>query len=227
MIARSPSGAPAGRAFPIYTAAEVAADLVVHLVGLPAAAASVGWLIVSVWPVSSLGQAAAVLVYGAGLIGMLAASAAYNLTRPGPAKAVLRRLDHAMIFVMIAGTYTPFLLTALAPGLGVPLCGLVWVLAMAGVGLKLGWYHRVERASLALYLGMGWLLLLVIRPIIAALPADVLALLLAGGVVYSLGALVHARCQRVRFHNAIWHAMVLAAAALHFAAVARIMLESV
>ena len=216
--------ATADRGFPAYTATERSADLVVHLIGLPAAITSVAWLVATVWPASSLEQAASALVYGAGLIGMVAASAAYHLAPPGPAKARLRRLDHAMIFVMIAGTYTPFLLNALAPGLGVPLCVLVWALAAAGVGLKLAWHQRVERASLALYLGMGWLLLLVIRPILAALPADVLALLLAGGVIYSLGSLVHARCQHVPFHNAIWHAMVLAAATLHFAAVARVLL---
>lgn len=194
------------------------------MLGLPAGIASSAWLLANAWPAGSPKQLATVFVYGFGLIGMLAASAAYNLARPGRAKAVLRRLDHAMIFVMIAGTYTPFTLNLLEPGIGLKLCAVIWALAVAGVGLKLCWYDRVERASLLLYLGMGWLLLLVIRQVVAAASAEVLALLLAGGVVYSLGSLLHERGQRVRFHNAIWHAMVLIAAMLHFAAVARVLL---
>ncbi len=189
------AGEPASdQGFPSYTGAEYAADVAVHLVGLPAAILSTVWLLAHVWPDASVMHAVTALVYGLGLIGMLAASAAYNLARPGRAKARLRRLDHAMIFVMIAGTYTPFVLNVLEPRLGLTVCGLVWALAVAGVGLKLGWYHRVERVSLALYLGMGWLLVLFIRPIIAGLSAELLALLLAGGVVYSLGSLMHTRC---------------------------------
>ncbi len=211
--------------FPRYTGAEIAADRAVHLVGLPAAIASVAWLVASAAPAATLKQIATLLIYGFGLIGMLAASAAYNLAPPSRAKALLRRLDHAMIFVMIAGTYTPFALNALGPRFGMPLCAAVWALAAAGVGLRLACFQRVERASLALYLGMGWLLLVVIRPLVAALPGGVLALLLGGGVIYSAGTLVHARGDgRVPFHNAIWHAMVLAAAGLHLAAVARLLL---
>ena len=150
MIARNVFAmATADRGFPAYTATERTADLVVHLIGLPAAITSVAWLVATVWPASSPEQAAAALVYGAGLIGMVAASAAYHLAPPGPAKARLRRLDHAMIFVMIAGTYTPFLLNALAPGLGVPLCVLVWALAATHFVSRAG---GVVRSFLVLYL---------------------------------------------------------------------------
>lgn len=213
-------------AFPRYTRAEFAADRVVHLIGLPAALAALTWLVAAAVPEASPGQTLTLLVYGCGLLGMLAASAAYNLTRPGPAKARLRRVDHAMIFIMIAGTYTPFTVNALGPRLGIGLCAAVWVLAAGGAGLKLVWPHRVERASLVLYLGMGWLVLPVMRPFIAVLPGEVLALLLAGGVVYSLGALVHGLGGRIPFHNAIWHAMVLAAAGLHLGALARLPLAA-
>jgi hemolysin III len=209
--------------FPSYTAAEAAADRVVHLVGLPAAIAATAWLIASTGPAATVKQTATLLTYGFGLIGMLAASAAYNFARPGRAKALLRRIDHAMIFVMIAGSYTPFALNALRSRLGIPLCAAVWGLAAVGVLLKLACYQRVARVSLALYLGMGWLLLVVIRPLVAALPGEVLALLLAGGIVYSVGSLVHVR-DRLPFHNAIWHAMVLVAAGLHLAAVARLLM---
>lgn len=208
-------------AFPRYTRPEATADAIVHLVGIPAAVISIGWLIASIGPLATTKQTATLLIYSFGLVGMLVASAAYNLSRPGRAKALLRRIDHAMIFVMIAGSYTPFALNALGPSLGIPLCIAVWSVAAVGIGLQLASFSRFRRVSLALYLGMGWLLLLVIRSLIAALPGEVLLLLLAGGVVYSLGSLVHT-LSRLPFHNALWHAMVLIAAGLHLTAVARL-----
>jgi hemolysin III len=152
---------------------------------------------------------------------MLSASALYNMTRPGRLKAVLRRLDRSMIFVMIAGTYTPFAMTALQPRLGLWVCAMVWGLAVVGVGLNVAHRRRLERLSMALYLGMGWLALAVLRPLLAAVPGSVLVLLIAGGVIYSLGSLVHARA-RMPFHNAVWHGMVVIAAGLHLAAVAEL-----
>jgi hemolysin III len=208
--------------FPRYDATEAAADRVIHIVGVSAAVTAVVWLLASLAPDATVKQVATLLVYSFGLIGMLAASAAYHLTRPGRLKSALRRIDHAMIFVMIAGSYTPFALNALGPGLGVPLCIAVWALAVIGVALKLACPLRFERVSLALYLGMGWMLLVVIRSFVASLSAEVLLLLLAGGIVYSLGAAVHA-AGRLRFHNAMWHAMVLIAAGLHLAAVSRVL----
>lgn len=120
---------------------------------------------------------------------------------------------------MIAGSYTPFAVNLVAPPWGLVLCVAVWTAAAAGIVLKLGWPRRFERLGLALYLATGWMLLPAIGPMADGLPARVLWLLLAGGVVYSLGTLAHL-AHRVAFHNALWHAMVLAAAALHFAAVA-------
>lgn len=205
--------------FPRYTAAENAADRTIHFVGLAAAATAIGWLLGRIAPGATIKQLVAVSIYCVGLVGMLAASAAYNLVAPSRLKVVLRRLDHAMIFVMIAGSYTPFTMGALRPQLGVPLCAVVWGLAAIGIGLKLACPSRGERASLGLYLGMGWLVLGILRPLMAVLPGAVLLLLLVGGLIYSLGAFVHARA-RMPFQNALWHAMVVAAAALHFSAVA-------
>jgi hypothetical protein len=110
-----------------------------------------------------------------------------------------------MIFVMIAGSYIPFIIGVLRPQLGVPLCAIVWGLAAIGIALKLLCPYGGERAFLGLYLGMGWLVLGVLRPLLMVLPGPVLLLLLLGGLVYSLGALVHAR-DSMPFHNALWHA---------------------
>ncbi len=208
-----------------YTAAESIADGLIHLVGLAAAGVAIVWLLDGIGPGATGKQIASVSIYGFGLVGMLSASALYNLVRPGRLKAVLWRLDHSMIFVMIAGSYTPFAINALPPQLGIPLCVAVWSLAAIGIGLKLACPHRCQPVSLALYLGMGWLVLVVLRPLSAVLSSDGMLLLLFGGVIYSLGSLVHTRT-RMPFHKPIWHAMVVIAAGLHFAAVAELLARS-
>jgi hemolysin III len=203
--------------FPACVAAEIAADRVIHLVGVPAGVAAACGLMAAIGPTASAKLTASLLVYSFGLIGMLAASAAYNLSRPGRTKELLRRADHAMIFVMIAGSYTPFALNVLPRNSGRLLCASVWLLAAIGIGMKLAFPRRFERLSLVLYLGIGWSVLSVLGTLIALLPRDVLVLLLLGGVAYSLGALVHS-LRRLPFHNAVWHALVLVGAGLHLAA---------
>ena len=208
--------------FPAYTRREVMADGVVHLVGVPAALGCVAWMLSALLTDGTARQLVAASLYGAGLVGTLAASAAYNLTRPGRAKAALRRLDHAMIFVMIAGSYTPFALCALGPDEGMPLAVAAWSVALLGAGLKLWLGNRYDLAFIVLYLAHGWMILPVLRSVIAALAPGALALLVAGGVVYSAGVLVHTR-QRWPFHNAIWHVMVLVAAGLHLGAISQVL----
>ena len=204
--------------FPAYSRAERGVDNAVHLIGVPAGVIAAAWLLAGVCRSTESGRLiASMAVYAAGLIGMLGASAAYHLTRPGRAKELLRRTDHAMIFVMIAGSYTPFALNVLESPGGVLLCAAIWALAGIGIAMKLAFPRRFEGLSLALYLGMGWAILFMIRPLIARLPAESLYLLVGGGVVYSLGAAIYT-CRRLRFHTAVWHALVLVAAGLHVTA---------
>lgn len=151
---------------------------------------------------------------------MLTMSALYNLSPAGPWQRRLRICDRAMIFVMIAGSYTPFAVSACPPVLGAILCVVIWTIAALGVTICVGWYSIYDRISIPLYLGMGWLILPVLPSLAASV--SVLVLLVAGGVVYSLGVIVHTRV-RVAFHNAAWHGMVVAAAALHLAAVALVL----
>jgi len=207
--------------FPSYGAPEILADKIVHALGIGAAVVALIWLIWRLPYDAGVQPVAAVTVYGIGLLGMLSASALYNFTRPGQWKAWFRKLDHAMIFVMIAGSYTPFVLLALRPGLGVPICILVWAIATAGIILKLMSVRRRKFLSLALYLGMGWLVLGFLPPLAAALSSGALLCLVLGGIVYSLGAAIHS-LSRVRFHNVVWHAFVVIAAALHLSAIAQI-----
>lgn len=198
------------------------ADRVVHLVGVPAGLACVAWMLGLLMAGGTPRQLLAAALYGSGLVGMLTASAAYNLTRPGRAKALLRRLDHAMIFVMIAGSYTPFALCALDPDQGVPLAVAAWGVAFLGAGLKLWLGNRYDLGFIVLYLAHGWMILPVLRSVIAALTPEALFLLVAGGAVYSAGVFVHTR-DRWPFNNAVWHAMVLVAAGLHLGAISQVL----
>jgi hemolysin III len=208
-------------AFPDYTKAERLVDAIIHVLGLIGAAIAVVWLFEQAGPKITTGRIITAGVYSFGLIGMLSASTLYNLARAGRVKALLRRLDHAMIYVMIAGTYTPLSLTALRPGLGVPLCAIVWLLAAIGVTLKVMRRHPHERLSLALYLTMGWMLLPLLPPMISILPTSTIVLILAGGIVYSLGSFIHTRIGWP-FQNAVWHGMVIVAAGLHLVAIAQV-----
>ncbi len=200
--------------FPAYSHAERRLDNAVHLIGVPAGVVAAAWLLAEVCRTDSGRLIASMAVYSAGLIGMLVASAAYHLSHPGRTKELLRRADHAMIFVMIAGSYTPYALNVLEPAAGMGLCVFIWALAAVGIMLSLVFPRRFERLSLALYLGMGWAILTMIRPLIERLPAESFGLLVGGGVVYSLGALIYTR-HGWKYHTAIWHAMVLVAAGLH------------
>lgn len=199
--------------FPQYDAAESAVDAIVHLAGVALSVPGVAWLI------GTAPSDASLWIYGAGLIAMLGASAAYNMTGPGPLKAWFRRIDHAVIYVMIAGTYTPLALLAIGGAQGRLLCVLAWGAALAGTILKLGFPRRLEWLGFALYLAMGWMVVAFIGRVHAALQGASFALLVAGGVIYTLGSAVHLMT-KLRFHNAVWHALVLVAAALHFAAIA-------
>lgn len=205
---------PAGKRFPLYSRAEARLDAAVHLIGLPTGVVLAAWLLAQAHARAIPGLLAAMAVYAAGLVAMLGTSAAYHLTPPSPAKEWLRRADHAVIFVMIAGTYTPFALNVLSPPGGVALCAAIWALAAVGIALKLIFPRRFERLSLALYLGMGWAVLAMVGQLAARLPALSLGLLLGGGVLYSLGAAIYTR-RRLKYHTALWHALVLLAATLH------------
>jgi hemolysin III len=149
---------------------------------------------------------------------MLICSALYNGSSASPRKDLLRRLDHAAIFVMIAGTYTPFLAVKMDGGWSRWLLLYVWVVAGVGVILKLIWVNRFERLSVVLYLFLGWTILVAIDALFMATSFPAIALLAAGGVIYSVGVLFHL-WERLAYQQPIWHACVAAATACHYAAV--------
>lgn len=193
-------------------------DAMVHVVGVALGLAACVALAMVALPGGRSAVIMSLAVYGAGLLGMLGCSALYNIGGDGPRKAFWRRLDHAAIFVMIAGTYTPFLAIAIGGAWGTGLLVFVWTVAAAGVVLKLlhpGW---LETLSIAAYLLLGWTILVAIDRLIAAVSLPALILLVGGGILYSIGVLFY-RWDRLPYQKAIWHGFVLAAAACHYFAI--------
>jgi hemolysin III len=154
-------------------------------------------------------------VYGLTLVLLYTASALYHSFRDARVKRMLKVVDHASIFLLIAGTYTPFLLVPLRGPWGWTLFGLVWAIAAAGVVLKLFWTGRFRVLSTFMYLGMGWIVVIAFKPLIHSLPKGGLILLITGGLLYTLGTVFYL-WKRLPFGHAIWHGFVLAASACHF-----------
>lgn len=157
-------------------------------------------------------------LYGASMILLYLASTLYHAVPHPRAKRWLKKLDHCAIYVLIAGTYTPFLLVALASPLAKWLMVVIWSLALLGIVFKLAFAHRFEVVSLITYLGMGWLSLVVIYQLVQRLPLGGIVLLAAGGVIYSLGVIFYV-CQRIPYNHAIWHGFVLGGSLCHFLAI--------
>jgi hemolysin III len=210
---RTPGPAP-----PVYTPAERLADAILHLTGVTAALVAVPVLVtLAAVRHGDLPTVTAASVYGLSLMAMFAASAAYHLVSVPRWKEILRRLDHAAIYVKIAGTYTPF--AVLLGGEDAPsiLVG-IWAAALVGLSLKVLAPRRFEWLTLGLYLAMGWAVVVIGEPIVAAISTPSLVLVLAGGVLYTLGVVFHL-WDRLPFQNAIWHGHVLAASFVFYAAI--------
>lgn len=211
-----PAGSPRDR----YTRAERLADAVLHVSGLALAAPAAAALVAA----AALFDGRAVLVgavalYAAGLLAMLGCSAAYHLIDAPRWSELLRRLDHAAIYVKIAATQTPFAVM-LGGGHAGWLIGSVWTAALGGAFGKLLFPHRLSRLSLPLYLVLGWAGIALLWPSegVQALSPLTVGLITAGGLLYTLGVPFFL-AQRMRFHNALWHGFVLAATVVFFAAV--------
>lgn len=164
---------------------------------------------------------AAASVYGASLVVLYTTSVLYHALTGARAKAVVRRCDHAAIYLLIAGTYSPFLLGPLRGPWGWSLLGVVWACAVVGVGCKAVFGIRMQHLSTALYVAMGWLMLVAIVPLQRVVPPRGLVWLFAGGVLYTGGVVFYVLDRRFRFAHAVWHLFVLGGSAAHFWAVLR------
>lgn len=201
-----------------YDRAEMIADGVVHVVGVFAAVIAVAVLFTLASGRTSGVEMAAIGLYAFGLIAVKLISAVYNMWPIGPFKWTLRRYDHAAIYILIAGTYTPFL-TQIESGVAFwALAGVLWITAAIGLVLKIRLPGRFDRLAIALYLGLGWSGLLAIEAVVEAIPERSIWLIVIGGSTYSVGVVFYV-WESLRFHNAIWHLFVLAASGFLYWAV--------
>jgi hemolysin III len=159
-------------------------------------------------------------VFAAAMVLLYLVSTLYHALPGNRAKSVFRVLDHSAIFLMIAGTYTPFTLGVLNGAWGWTLLGLVWALALAGIVLTAAGGVRHPKLSTGLYLAMGWLVLVAVKPLWLRMPPKGLIWLLAGGIAYSAGVAFYA-AKRVRYSHFVWHLFVIAGTSCHFNAVLR------
>jgi hemolysin III len=201
-----------------YDRAELVADGIVHVTGVCLGLIAAGVLVVLTAIYATALDIVVVSVYVAGLLSMLVLSATYNLWPVSRAKWVLRRFDHAAIYVLIAATYTPFVMELKHSIFAIALLVGVWCVAIFGIVLKLKWPGRFDRVSVGLYLALGWSGMMLYDSVVAALPRMAIWLVVAGGALYSLGVIFHA-WRRLRFQNVIWHCFVLLGAACHYTAV--------
>lgn len=157
-------------------------------------------------------------LYGTSLVLLYTASTLYHGVRHPRLKRLFQHLDHCAIYLLIAGTYTPFLLVNLRGPTGWTLLATVWSLALAGIACKLAWPHRFEALRVAIYLLMGWLIVLAGDALAASLSTTGLALLIAGGLTYTLGVVFYA-VSAIPFNHAIWHLFVMGGSTCHYFAV--------
>ena len=165
----------------------------------------------------------AVSIYGTCLLALYAASTLYHALRGPRVKRFFRLLDHSAIYLLIAGTYTPFTLIVLRGAWGWTLLGLVWGISVFGILWKVFFLERLEAVSIALYVVMGWLAVIAIKPMFAALHTEGMLWILAGGVAYTGGVVFYA-WKRVPYNHAIWHLFVMAGSLCHYFAVMRYVL---
>jgi hemolysin III len=162
-------------------------------------------------------------VFAVSMVALYTASVAYHSARDPVLRTRLRTVDHAAIYVLIAGTYTPFALVTLQGTAGWILFGVTWGMAATGIMLKLYFTGRYNLFSTLMYVFMGWLIVFFIKPLVASLPTAGLAWLLAGGIAYTLGAVLYS-IPRVPFHHAVFHLFVVLGSTCHFIAIYRYVL---
>ena len=204
--------------FPVYTIRERIADGCIHVIGVTGSLVALTALLVIGVQSQTLLWVVSLTIYGLALVATFSFSAGYHLVVRPKLKELLRRLDHAAIFLMIAGTYTPFILIKMNTPWGLGLLAVVWTMAAIGVSIKLFAPRFLDGLSTTLYLVQGWAVIAAWEPLMSAMPGRVLTLLMAGGVLYTIGVVFHL-WERLPYQNAIWHGFVLSAASCHFAAV--------
>lgn len=193
-----------------------------HLFGIILSAVA---MVVMLVKTDTMTATISIIIFGVSLILLYSASTIYHGIKASPTViSWLRKVDHAMIFVLIAGTYTPFCLIPLRDSIGIPLLIAIWTIALSGIGFKLIWFHCPRIISTLLYIGMGWIIVFVFQPLADHIEAAGLVYLVLGGVIYTLGGVIYAvkpkflEFKHLGFHE-IFHLFILAGSLCHFLAV--------
>lgn len=198
---------------------EELANALTHGLGLVASVGAGAGLIVLAAMAGDGWRIVSAAIYSVALLLLYAASTAYHAVRQGRTKALLELCDHCAIYLLIAGTYTPFTLVALRGAWGWSLFGVIWGLALAGIVFKIVFMGRFSLLSTLIYIGMGWLVVVAAVPMVQALPASTLLWLIVGGLLYTGGTYFYQR-RPFPFSHAVWHLFVLGGSICHFLAVA-------
>ena len=196
------------------TTAEELANSLTHFIGFGLGITVLVLLIISASTLRDPWRIVSFSIYGSCLVLMYGTSALYHAVPHCSFKRLMQRVDHATIFLLIAGTYTPFMLVPLRGGWGWSIFGVVWGIAMFGIGVH-DLLYRLTAVRVALYILLGWLVVIAIVPIVRILPLPTIMLLVAGGVFYTAGVLFFMR-DHLPFRHAIWHLFVLIGSACHF-----------
>jgi hemolysin III len=201
------------------TAGEEIANSATHGAALLASLAAVPILVLGALRNGDGWRVASAAVFGATLIALYGASTLYHAWKPGDFKRALRIVDHSAIYLLIAGTYTPFMVGALRGVWGWTMLAIIWTLALLGVVAKWSLGIRFPRLSTALYVAMGWLIVIAAKPMATHMSPNGLAWLAAGGLCYTGGVVFYATDARLRYGHAVWHLFVAAGSCCHFVAV--------
>ena len=203
---------------PQYSLREDIASSVLHGIGMVLAIAGLAVLVAFAARYGDAWHIISSATFGTALIVCFTTSTLYHGIRAQYARPLLRTLDHVAIFLLIAGTYTPFTLVSLKGPWGWSLFGVIWTLAIVGIALRLVLNGRAHKTMVMIYLAMGWAVIVAVKPMLRQIAPGGLALLAAGGIAYSVGVIFY-KWRKLPYNHAIWHVFVMAGAALHFFAV--------
>ncbi len=201
-----------------YSPAEERINISSHAFGLLLSIAALALLVTHATASGDVWHIVSFSIFGSSLIILFAASTIYHSARDPDLRARLRVVDHASIYVLIAGTYTPFTLVTLNGSVGWTIFAITWGMALSGIVLKLFFTGRYQLVSTLMYVFMGWIIVFAISPLIENLHPDGLSWLVAGGIAYTVGAILYG-IKKIKFNHAIFHIFVLIGAFCHFMAV--------
>ena len=201
-----------------YSPAEEKTNIISHAIGLGLSVLALVMMVLRAGSYGDVWQVVGASIFGASLISLYAASTLYHSATDAKTRSRLRIIDHATIYVLIAGTYTPFTLVILNGWVGWTIFGVSWAMAVTGVTLKIFFTEKYDVVSTLMYVFMGWIIIFAIKPLINSFSFEGLFWLVAGGIAYTTGAVIYS-IKKIKFNHAIFHMFVLLGSFCHFVSV--------